>query len=177
MASIPCIPSISILKSRKLASAAISTIVFEPSTKLVNIFGFIFFEVASFANKSGVAYLLNGLFLPLPIETTSNESSVAKLYKSSAATGSSPSATVIMALFFSASFLKAKPIVASVSTFNKIKLMPLLRTFFATAAPAAGVPVASMTMSNSISSNAEILSEHTSSLFFEFLYLSEAFSS
>ena len=54
-----------------------------------------------------------------------------------------------MVLFFSASLFKAKPIVASVSTFNKIKLMFLFKTLNATSAPEEGVPVASMTISKS----------------------------
>ena len=170
-------PSISILKPRKLASAAISTIVLVPSTKLVNIFGFICFKDASFVNELGVANVSNGLFLPFPIDITSKDNSLAKLYRSRAATGSSPSATVTIALFFSASFLKAKPIVASVSTFNKIKLIPLFKTFLATRAPAAGVPVASITMSSSTLSRAAILSEQRSSFSLCFLYLSEAISS
>ena len=170
-------PSTSILKSRKLASAVISTIVLVPSTKLVNIFGFIFFKDASFVNELGVANLLNGLFLPFPIDITSKESSVAKSYKSRAATGSSPSATVTMAPFFSASFLRANPIVASVSTFNKIKLIPRFKTFLATRAPAEGVPVASITISNSTLSRAVILSEHKRLLSLSFLYLLAAMSS
>ena len=39
--------------------------------------------------------------------------------------------------------------VASVSTFNKIKLMFLFKTLNATSAPEEGVPVASMTISKS----------------------------
>ena len=116
------------------------------------------------------------MFLPFPIDITSKESSVAKLYKSRAATGSSPSATVTIAPFFSASFLKAKPIVASVSTFNKIKLTPRFKTLLATRAPAAGVPVASITISNSTLSRAAILSEHRTLLSLSFLYLLAAMS-
>ena len=65
-------PSTSILK-QKISECSISTIVLVPSTKLVNIFGFICFKDASFVNELGVANVLNGLFLPFPIDITSKD--------------------------------------------------------------------------------------------------------
>ena len=112
--------------------------------------------IASSFKSSGVAKVLNGLFFPLPIATTSIPISLAKLYNSTAATGSSPSPTVTMELFLFASWFSARPIVASVSTFRSIKLIPLFRTLFATSAPEDGVPVASITISNSTLSIASI---------------------
>ena len=112
-----------------------------------------FFFKASFSRSLGVLNTSKGLFFPLPIAITSREISVAKLNNSTAATGSSPSPTVTIVLFFSASLFKARPIVASVSTFNRIKLMFLFKTLNATSAPEEGVPVASMTTSKSLSSS------------------------
>ena len=54
-----------------LASDAISIMAFEPSTKLVSIFGFICLPAARSVSDSGVAYGSSGLFLPLPAQITS----------------------------------------------------------------------------------------------------------
>ena len=147
-----------------------------PSTKLVNIKGFIFLDIASCSSCFGVAKQSKGLFLPLPMAMTSRDNSLAKSKSSTAATGSSPSPTVTIQLFLSASSLNAKPIVASVSTFRSIRCMPLFKTFLATSAPDEGVPVASMTISNSKSSIDCIVCDKT--VFLSWLvYFSSAFSS
>jgi hypothetical protein len=54
-----------------LATVAISTIVFVPSTKAASIFGFMCLRAASSATDSGVAVGSSGLFLPFPTATTS----------------------------------------------------------------------------------------------------------
>ena len=94
--------------------------------------------------------------MPFPIATTSIPISCAKLYNSTAATGSSPSPTVTMQLLLFASAFSAKPIVDSVSTFKSIKSIPLFNTLFATSAPEEGVPVASITISGVIVSIASV---------------------
>ena len=51
----PCMPRLLTPRPVVLASDAISIIAFEPSTKLVSIFGFICFCAARSASDSGVA--------------------------------------------------------------------------------------------------------------------------
>ena len=76
------------------AKAVISIIVFEPSSKLASIFGFIFFLVAFSKQVSGFAVWSSGLFFPFPTHTISKPKSTEKSYNSLHATGSSPFATL-----------------------------------------------------------------------------------
>ena len=65
----PCMPGMSGTRPVALASATISTIVFEPSTNSTSMRGFMLRRVASSTYASGVASILNALFLPLPAAT------------------------------------------------------------------------------------------------------------
>jgi hypothetical protein len=71
----PYMPRVLTSSPVALASAAISIIALEPSTKLDSIFGFIRLPAASAATLSGVAVGSIGLFLPLPAQTTSKDRS------------------------------------------------------------------------------------------------------
>ncbi len=67
----PCIPRVLIRRPVVLASAAISIMALDPSTKLHSIFGFMPLASASARQLSGSAVGENALFLPLPATTTS----------------------------------------------------------------------------------------------------------
>ena len=86
----PLIPRLLTPRSAALASAAISIMALEPSTKLASIFGFIRLRFASSVRSEGVSCGRMGLFLPLPAQTTSNARSRAKSTSLRASAGSSP---------------------------------------------------------------------------------------
>ena len=86
----PLIPRLLTPRSAALASAAISIMALEPSTKLHSIFGFIFLLVASAVRLVGVSCGRSGLFLPLPAQTTSKARSRANSTSLSVSAGSSP---------------------------------------------------------------------------------------
>ena len=130
-----------------MASAAISIIALEPSTKLASIFGFIFLRLASSVSIFGVSCGRIGLFFPLPAQTTSKARSRANSTSLSASAGSSPRHSVYTAPTWPASRASSQPTVMSVSTLSRPTCLPASRLRNAICAPISGTPVASMTMS------------------------------